>query len=491
MNYPIIFRLLSNITYVLCSAFVICLGVAFIYRPEGTLTEAIKGFGTCLLITLFLGTVFRYLGRNATNKIFRKEALTLIGLSWILASLVSALPYYVILEDCHFIDAWFESVSGVTTTGATVFGQVEHFPRSLMFWRCFTQWIGGLGVVVLFVALLANLGSGAKFIISNESSSQSNDLDDSSMVQGAKRIMLYYIGLSVLCVLTYKMLGQTWFDSVCHMFTSVASGGFSTMDEGVAAYEEPALEWAKIIFMYLAGLSFLFVIKLIRQGKRAFSSGLESFYYTVIILGATAIIVLYNDPSMANYTLEHKIRAAMFQVVSISTTTGYATEDFAAWANPLKWILIFIMTIGGCSSSTAGGIKVIRLVAMFRVVRQSIEKTYRARVVRPLYLNGKAVDETMRDNLYNYLIINAIICLLSIGIFSFLQPEADFETSLSAVFASLFNIGPGLGEVGPTSNFGFLETPTKFGLSVLMILGRLEIYALIVLFSPSLWRKFS
>ncbi|MEQ9824345.1 MAG: TrkH family potassium uptake protein [Puniceicoccaceae bacterium] len=490
MHFPILFRLLSSIIWVLTASFALCLTVALHFGHD--LTAAVRGFGISIAISITLGTLLRVLGRGAHPRLFRKEALCLIGIGWLLASLLGALPYLLILPDCHPVDALFESVSGFTTTGATVMIDYEHLlPPSLLFWRSLSQWIGGLGVVVLFVAIVSNLGAGAKVLFSNESSGQSADIDDSSINQGAKRIMLYYLALSALCFASYWIAGLSWFDALCHMATTVSTGGFSTINAGVPGFENPALEWCMIVFMFWGGFSFLLVLKYLRNGWQAHKHGLEGRVYTLIVISATLLIMVLTPASPDSAGLQERLRDAAFQVITILTTTGYATENFALWNAPAKWILLLLMVIGGCSSSTAGGVKVIRVIAAFRIAAQSIEKTFRVHVVRPLRLNGRVLDDGARDALTCFLILTGLVLFAGILGFSLLEPDLDIETGLSAVFACQFNIGPGLGAVGPMETFAFLHAPTKLGLCLLMLLGRLEIYALLVLFSPSIWRKFS
>lgn len=490
MQYSIIFRLLSAITLVVTLALLACLGVAIVLGDG--LTVAVKGFALSGIGAGAVSGVLYLLGKNAINRLFRKEALCLIGVGWIMASLLGALPYLTILEECSLADAIFESASGFTTTGATVFTDYENrFPPSLLFWRSLTQWIGGLGVVVLFVALVSNVGSGAKVLFSNESSGQSADIDDGTIKQGAKRIMNFYIGLSVACFISYYLAGLSWFDAVCHMATTVSTGGFSTINAGVPGFDNPLLEWLMIIFMFFGGFSFMLALKLMRTGWAAKRTGLEGVVYTILFICASLIVAGLNYFTLSQHDFHELFRDAFFQVITIMTTTGYATEDFNLWSVPVKWILLGLMVVGGCSSSTAGGVKVIRVIAAFRMTRQSIEKTFRSNVVRTLRLNGKIIDENARESLSDFLILIALVAVVGVVSFSMLQPACDMETGLSAVIACLFNIGPGFGQVGPMENFAFLHDATKIGLSVLMLLGRLELYALLVLFSPSLWRKFS
>lgn len=491
MQYSIVCRLLGVITYVLAGAFALCLGLALVFSELESLTPAVRGFGISLLIALVLAFVFRWIGRNAQPKLFRKEALSVIGLGWILASVLGALPYVIIMKECSWADAWFESASGLTTTGATVFGDVEGMSRSLLFWRCLSQWIGGLGIVVLFVAMLSNLGAGAKLLISNESSGQSRDIDDSTMQEGAKRIMWFYLGLSLVCLVSYRIAGVSWFDAVCHMLTTVSTGGFSTLNAGVMGYGNEPLEWLMILFMFLGGFSFLFAIKWFRMGRAAWSSGYEPLVYTALVIAAWLVIGLINGVESHGQHMRQVMRDAGFQVISIMTTTGYATADFAQWPNPTRWILLGLMFVGGCSGSTAGGLKVIRVATAWRMAKLSIERAFRANVVRPLRVNGRVLDDDSRDALMGFLMLNAWVFAVGLFALTFMEPSLDMESGLSAVAACLFNVGPGFGQVGPMCNYAFLHDSTKLILGLLMILGRLELYAVLVLFFPSLWKRFS
>jgi trk system potassium uptake protein len=338
MHNPILFRLLGFIARVLALAFALCLGLAIHFGHD--FTAAVKGFGSSLLLASLFAWVFHLLGRNARPRLFRREALAVIGLGWILSSLLGALPYLFILPGCSFADACFESVSGFTTTGATVFPDYAHsMPPSLLFWRSLSQWIGGLGVVVLFVAIASNMGAGAKILFSNESSGQAADFEDGSTRVGAKRIVYYYLTLSATCFLAYLFCGLSWFDALCHMLTTVSTGGFSTLQEGVPGFANPALEWAMIGFMFLGGFSFLLVLRLLRNRGRMRHEALEGWVYTGLFLVSTFLIftvLSFTEPDLSEH---ERARGAAFQVISIMTTTGYATADFAQWASPRQMVI--------------------------------------------------------------------------------------------------------------------------------------------------------
>lgn len=491
MNYAILFKLQSVILGALAIAFAICIGVAFAYDHNVSSDLAVEGFSISCLVASCLSLGCFVLGKTGDNKLFRKEALATIGCGWIIASLAGALPYFFILPETSFTEALFESTSGLTTTGASVLSNLEDLPRSLHLWRAMSQWMGGLGVVVFFVAVLSFLGAGAKVLFSRESSAQAADLNTSRVQSGVWKLVQFYLGLSVVCTIVYWMCGLDWFESIIHMFTTLSTGGFSTRSGSIADFANPALEWAIILFMAIGGTSFLILIDLLGRRWRSLVKSTEVKAYYILLASFTLAITLFllTDPSNELAWLD-TIRTSAFQVVSIMTTTGFATADFDLWLPVTHIMLLAAMIIGGCSGSTAGGTKVIRIIVALKVSAQQIEKAYRARVIRPLKVNGKSLSPSEQETIIVYIVILTLIVFLGTMIVSFLEPAMSFEGTVSAMAACLFNIGPGFAEIGPTRNFADLHAYTQLFLSFLMILGRLELFALLVLLSPSLWKRF-
>ncbi|MBC2601350.1 TrkH family potassium uptake protein [Puniceicoccus vermicola] len=492
MNYAIIFRLLAlihlAIGFALTSSFLV--GIAFPFDDGDT--YAVRGLELGAGISFLLAIIFMVLGRKGKATIFHKEALAVIGLGWLLASTVGAIPYYFSVEDLSFASAFFESASGFTTTGASVFSDISNLPHALLFWRSLTQWIGGLGVVVFFVAILSFLGSGAKVLFSREYSGNTEDVFDGRMQTGALRIMLLYLILSLLCAVSYRLTGMGWFDSICHMFTTVSTGGFSTLTESMAGFNSPAAEWVSILFMTLCGMSFLLILRGVRrEGVKTFFANLEFVSYLGILVAASSFIILILFASGIGESAHSIIRGAIFQVTSIMTTTGFATQNFAAWAYPAQITLLCLMIVGGCSGSTAGGVKVIRLVVGFRSILFHLERAFRPHVIRPMRVNKRTMSTSEIHEISTFLVLAFFVVVISCIVVSIFEPHLDPLSLFSAVLACLFNIGPGLGEVGPLENFGALEDYTKVYLGILMIMGRLEFYAILVLFAPSLWKRFS
>lgn len=492
MNYPIIFKLLSAIAASIGAAFAVCLGVGFYYDAmQSGEEQAISGFAISLTLTLALASALYYLGREGEQKMFRKEALTVIGLGWILASLIGAIPYLLIQPGCTLADAIFESTSGLTTTGATVFSNLERMPRSLMFWRCLSQWMGGLGVVVFFVAILSFLGVGGKILFSREFSARSTDLDSARVQTGVLRILKLYLGLSVFFAVVYRFCGLEWYDAVCHMFTTLSTGGFSTYSNSIAGFQSARLEWVVVIFMAIGGTSFLLMLRLLRRdwSEVRHNTEVRGYYLTLALAISLIAGLLWVHSNPEN--LHELLRQSAFQVVSIMTTTGYTTADFDAWAPATHAILVVLMVIGGSSGSTSGGIKVVRLIVTLRICRLNIEKAFRTHVVRSVKINGVNLDQNSQEEVITYLALVGLVLAGSAVLVTIMEPTMSLAGGLSAMMASLFNIGPGFAEVGPTRSYAGFHDLTKYFLSLLMIMGRLELYAILVLFSPSLWRRFS
>lgn len=491
MNYAILFKLQSAIIGAIAVAFAICLGVAYVYDNQTTSDLAVTGFSVSFLVAACLAAGLFVLGKTGDNTLFRKEALATIGTGWIAASLTGSLPYLLILPDISFAEAFFESASGLTTTGASILSDLENLPRSLHLWRAMSQWMGGLGVVVFFVAVLSFLGAGAKVLFSRESSAQAADLNTSRVQSGVLKLVKLYIALSVICTITFRICGLDWFDSIIHMFTTLSTGGFSTRSGSVADFQNPMLEWAMIGFMAIGGTSFLLIIDALGRRWKSIRNSSEFKAYYLLLVGFTVAIFIFLlvDP---NITLGagDAVRTAAFQVVSIMTTTGYATADFDLWLPVTHIMLLAAMVIGGCSGSTAGGTKVIRFIVALKVSAQQIEKAYRSRVVRTLKVNGKCLSVNEQETVMVYIVILMMVIFGGTLLISFLEPSMSFEGTVSTMAACLFNIGPGFAEVGPTQNFAGLHAYTQIFLSILMILGRLELFALLVLFSPALWKRF-
>jgi len=439
-----------------------------------------------------------------------------VGLSWLLCGLVGSLPYIfsgVLTDQYHnwqnlFSAAIFESVSGFTTTGASIFVDPESLPRAILFWRSLTHWLGGMGIVVLFVAILGSTGAAGKFLVSREVSGPLAESARPRIRQTALLLWKIYLSLSLLEVIILILQGMPLFDSLCHTFGTMATGGFSIKNQSIGHYENLHFELTIIAFMILAGINFNLYAACIHGRGKALLRNKELRIF-LIILAVVTLVVSLDLMADRDYSFASALRAAGFQVVSILTTTGYGTDDYNEWPTFTRWILIILMFIGGSAGSTAGGIKIIRIMLFVRLAIHEIERTFRPNVVRPLRVNNQPVDEETRRTVAIYIghiliiFFTSTLFLMILHNNAHLKIEDDLETSqqsqlaqpldlesaFSAVLASLTNIGPGLNMVGPTQNYAFFSAPAKLFLSLLMVLGRLEIMVILCLFVPAFWRK--
>jgi trk system potassium uptake protein len=491
MNYLLVCKLQAVILAALTVAFGGSAALAATVDDATRHETALLGFLVSALIAGSCATGLFVISRQSSNLMFRREAFAVIGTGWITASFFGALPYYLILPEMGFAAALFESTSGLTTTGATVLSNLESLPPSLLFWRSISQWIGGLGVVVFFVAVLSFIGAGAKVLFSRESSAQAAELDAARVQRGVYQLMLLYLALTAACFGALMVAGMGWFEALNHAFTTISTGGFSTRSDSVAAFQSPAIEWVMITFMALGGTSFIVILRFLRGDWRSLGRSTEVKTYYLILAGATALIaVILGLEGTFGADWHRTLRASAFQVVSIMTTSGFATEDFDQWIPATHLILLVLMLIGGCSGSTSGGAKVIRVVIATRIMRQQIEKAYRAHVVRPLRANGENINRETQEAVLVFLVVLMLVAGAGLVLLALLEPRLGLEGTVSAVESTLFNIGPGFAEVGPTKTFAFFSDPSLVLLSLLMILGRVELFAVLVLFVPAFWRRY-
>ncbi len=466
-----------------------------------------------LVVALILWTS----SREAADFLGRREALLLVALGWLCGAAVSALPYWLwailrvsrhhgvtraLADTGHpfrsFVSCYFEAMSGLTTTGATVLRDVESLPHGLLLWRALTHWLGGLGIVVLFVAVLPNLGVGGKKLFQIEAPGPTSQGVRPRIRETARVLWLIYVGLTVAQILVLRSLGVDWFESVCHTFATLATGGFSTRNASVGAYHSVAIDVTIIFFMVLAGVNFGIYYQLIRRRFYSVWKDPELRLYLSILLVASLIIAFsLIDHGMVTTTGQvlqpsviQAIRYSVFQVTSIQTTTGYCTADFDRWGFVAKSVLVGLMFVGASAGSTGGGIKVIRCLIAVKVMLAEVERVFRPNVVRTIKVGRVTVDPELRLATLVYVLGIPTLFMTGAVLLMLLEPtgQIDFTTAATASAATLNNIGPGLGLVGATENYDWFSAPSKMVLSILMVLGRLEVYAIFVLFLPRFWR---
>ncbi|HNQ21825.1 MAG TPA: TrkH family potassium uptake protein [Phycisphaerae bacterium] len=445
--------------------------------------------------------------RSATRVLGRREALLLVALGWLVSAALGALPFYLWAHldgdprphpfDA-FVNCYFEAMSGFTTTGATVLSKIASMPRSLLLWRALTHWLGGLGIVVLFVAVLPSLGVGGKRLFRMEAPGPEKEGVRPHIRETARILWLIYLGLTITQAVALRLAGMGWFDAVCHTFATLATGGFSTSDTSIGGYDSVAIDIIIIVFMVAAGVNFGLYYQLIRgRVRQVLQDGELRGYLTILLLGSLFVVVFLHGHTLQ--TTDGRLhdgspaRAALhgtFQAVSVQTTTGFCTADFNQWPLLARGVMILLMFIGASAGSTGGGIKVIRILICLKVLASEIERVFRPNVVRPVKFGAHPVDADLKLATLAYVLGILVLFLLGAGLLLALEApqDIDFATAISASVATLCNIGPGLGMVGAVENYGWFTAGSKIVMCLLMALGRLEIFAIAVLFFPRFWR---
>lgn len=446
-----------------------------------------KEFLITAAIALATGLLFIAVTRPKNRVIYAREGFLITTLSWLILSAIGALPFFLSGEIPSYIDAFFETVSGFTTTGASILPNVELLSRGLLFWRSFTHWIGGMGVLVLMMAIIppAEGDSGRSIhIMRAEMPGPVIGKLVPRVRETAKILYLIYIFMTLLSFILLYIGGMPLFDSILHAFATTGTGGFGIKLDSVAGYNA-YLQWVITVFMLLCGINFnIYYLLLIRNFRSALRST-ELWCYLGIISAATAIITVNILPSCES--IGESFRHAAFQVVSIITTTGYATTDFDLWPQLSKGILFLLMIIGACAGSTGGGMKVSRVVISVRSARQNLARMLHPRSIRVVHFEGKPVEKTTLESLSTY--VTLYFSMIFLGFLILCLEPFDFETNLTAIVSCFNNIGPGFGAVGPTLSYAEYSDVAKLVLSAAMLLGRLEIIPILIAVSPSTWLK--
>lgn len=464
-----------------------------------------------LLISSLIGFAFGgamwLVGRGGeTTLLGQREALLLVAASWIVGAGLAAAPFRLwasIRNDAgivhhsfdNYVNCYFEAMSGLTTTGATVVTTLASLPRSLLLWRALTHWLGGLGIVVLFVAVLPMLGVGSRRMYRIEAPGPTPEGVRPRIQEAARALWYIYMGLTVVEIIALRLCGMTWFDSVCHTMATLATGGFSTQDASIAAYPAISIHLVIIVFMVLAGINFGLYHQLLHGRWKTVLKDPELRTYLLIIVVATIIVSTslmvgqqYVGPDSRG--VGETVRHSVFQVVALQTTTGFCSADFDTWGFAAKATLLILMFVGASAGSTGGGIKVVRIMIVAKVVWAELEHVYRPKVVRPVKIGKSPIDAEVKTNTAVYLL--GIAFLFALGTVMLMLFEAgngiDITTAATASAATLNNIGPGLARVGATHNYAWFTDSSKIVMSVLMLLGRLEMFTIVALFSPRFWR---
>ena len=437
-------------------------------------------------ICLASGGVLFLIGWGSRAPVLRREGMAVVGLGWLLAAFFGAFPFYLSGVTPSFVDAYFEAMSGFTTTGSTILIDIESLPKGVLFWRSFTHWLGGMGIVVLFVAILPYLRAGGKQLFRSEVPGPTADALRPRVSETASALWKIYVGISGAETALLYLQGMTFFDALCHTFGTMATGGYATKNASIGYYNSALIDATIVFFMILAGTNFGLYFRLLQGEWKAFFRDAEWQAYAGFFAAGTALVT---GDLLLNGVYEGiagAFRFGSFQVVSIMTTTGYGTANFDVWPSFSKLILVSLMFVGGCAGSTGGGMKVIRILVLLKNAYIGVEKVFRPHVVRTLKVRNVPIENDVRDAIVVFFFVSLNILLLCS--LAMAAMGLDIVTAITSVIATLNNIGPGLAGVGSIQNFGFIPAPGKVLLSLCMVLGRLELFAVLVLFMPAFWR---
>ena len=480
-NYKTVFFTLGLLQIILGLSMIIPILVQLIYN------ETDAGFIGSGIITIIFGMLFFLSNLNHNKKINLQQAFLLTSLSWLSIAIFGSLPFVFSEISLSFTDAFFESMSGITTTGSTIITNLNGTPKGILLWRAMLQWLGGIGIIVMAITLMPimNVGGMQLFKIS------SNDTNEKILPKTKEislRLIIIYLFLTLICSFIYKLCGMNLFDSFTHSMTTIATGGFSNYNDSIGHFDNVYIEITSIIFILTGSIPFIIYLKFISGDKKIFFSDVQIKSFIKIIFFSILILFIYLGLKNRSFS-EISLMSVSFNVISILTGTGYVTENFSNWGNfPLVFFLV-LMFIGGCAGSTTCGIKIFRVQILFQFFSNQIKKIIYPHGIFNLTYQKQNIDDKFMSSVISFIYLYIIIFFIVTALLSL--TGLDFVTSISAAATSISNVGPGLGEmIGPNGNFSNLSDYSKWILSLTMILGRLELFAILVLFLPSFWRKY-
>ena len=492
VNWKLIAKVMGFLLFIEAGLMMLCQFVCWLYG------EGIKAFTPPIAAALLLGITSVILGRKAGKKMGRKDGYIVVSTVWVLFTLIGMFPF---LLDGHVPDvasAFFETMSGFTSTGATIIDDLDSMPKGLLFWRSLTQWIGGIGIVFFTIAVLPAFGVGEVKLFAAESTGPMHNKVHPRISMTARWIGGVYVGLTILCILCLLLCGMPTFDAINYSMCTTATGGYGTHSALLGDYyHSPAIEYVLIFFMFASGVNYTLIYYTILKGKvKRFFGDAELRSYLLIVLGASFICALtlaLNDPL---HDIEEALRQSLFTVISLQTTTGLATVDYTLWPVQLMPVLLFVMFAGACSGSTSGGFKCVRLSIIYRVLMNEFTHILHPRAVTPVRMNGNIIPTKIVQTLLGFVAL--FVCALFMGAFVLalsgvdpndVHPNFDYYEAFGIAMSSISNVGPGMGYYGPVHSWAILSPLAKWVCSFLMLIGRLEIFPIIILFTQSFWKK--
>lgn len=482
MHIALIFNFLSLALAIIGLFMVLSAGVSAIFR-EASSSSILLAATVTLSVA---GSLYYATRKHKREEIYHREAFVIVTLTWCVMSLFSTLPYLFSGTMTSFTNAYFESMSGFTTTGASVLTDVEIVSKGVLFWRSLTHWIGGMGIIVLALAILPLLGGGGMQLFKAEVPDISVDKLRPRILDTAKALWYIYVGLTALNIVFYSLGGMSLFDATCHAFATLATGGFSTKNASIGHYQNPFIDYVSVVFMFLAGVNFSLYFFVLRGQPMLLLRNAEFRFYSAVVLIAS-ICIGFAIWSAGHYTWIDSVRFSLFQVVTIMTTTGFMTADYEIWPPMAQYILIFLMFFGGMIGSTGGGIKQVRILLMLKQGYRELFQLIHPRAVLSLKLDDKFLTKELLGGIWGFVFL--FLATMAVAIVLMTAVGVDIVTASSTVISAICNVGPALGNAGPTENYSGLPTPAKWILIFCMLTGRLEVYTVLILFLPAFWKR--
>ena len=476
-----IYRIMGFLLLIETAMLMCCGGVSLFYKEDD-----LNSFLLSSAITAFVGVIMLAIGRGAEKSHNRRDGYVIVSVAWIAFSFFGMLPYYIGGYIPSVTDAFFETMSGFSSTGATIMNNIESMPHGILFWRAMTQWIGGLGIVFFTIAVLPIFGMGGIQVFAAEASGPTHDKVHPRIGVTAKWIWGIYAGMTGTLIILLVFGGMGLFDSICHAFTTTSTGGFSTKQTSIEYYHSPYIDYVISVFMFLSGVNFTLLLLMFNGKIKKFIHDAELKFYFMSVAFFTVFIAvwLYQTSSMG---AEEAFRKSLFQVISLQTSTGFATADYMLWPSILWGCLLIVMIMGACAGSTTGGIKCIRMVILFKVAKNEFKHILHPNAVLPVRVNKQVISPSIQSTVLAFTFLYAIIAIISILVM--MGFGVGFLESIGTVISSIGNMGAGLGTCCPAFSWSELPDAAKWLLSFLMLLGRLELFTVLLLFSSDFWKR--
>lgn len=494
LNFKIIAHLMG-LLFVVNGGFMLLSATVSWYYKDGVLNQMLFAGS----VALGLGGLIMLLTKNYRKEIQKREGYIIVAFGWIFMALIGTLPYLFTGAIANFTDAFFETMSGYTTTGASILSNIEAVPKGVLFWRSITHWIGGMGIIVLAIAILPLLGIGGMQLFAAEAPGPGGDKLHPRITDTAKRLWLIYVGYTIAETILLKLAGMSFFDAINHSLATLSTGGFSTKNDSLAFWNDnPLVQYIIMFFMFLAGSNFVLSYFAFKRKFQKILLDEEFRVYSILIISLSLVgaLLIYFQADISQSSIVHPmvwgpfesaVRHSLFQVLSIITTTGFVSADYTLWTPFLMIFFFGMMFLGGCAGSTSGGIKIMRHLIMVKNGILEFKRTLHPHAILPVRYNNKAVPQPIVFNILGFFILYMLSFIIGTLVFSWLG--LDFKTALGGAASTLGNVGPALGGLGPVNNYGYLPDAAKWWASFLMLIGRLELFTVLILLTPFFWRN--